>query len=317
MNFWKKLSSPFFVQAPMEDVTDTVFRQIIATCGKPDVFFTEFTSTDGLCSRGKEANIPRLKFTPVEHPIVAQIWGNTPENYFTVAKLLSRMEFDGIDINFGCPARKVVGKDFCAGLIKNPDLAKQIIRATQKGAGKLPVSVKTRIGYSRIETEEWIGFLLKQNLAAITVHGRTVKELSKGPVHWEEIAKVVSMRNTLKIPTIIIGNGDVLSYDDGLMKHNTYGVDGVMIGRGILSNPWIFNKTIDPEVTSMTNRVLLLKQHLQLFSATWGNTRHFNQMRKFFKMYTLGLPHAASLRIALMNTVTIEEAISCLNKFEV
>ena len=303
-NIWNTLEKPFLVQAPMEDVTDTVFRQIIAKCGKPDVFFTEFTNVEGMCSRGRDKVGRRLIFTPVEKPIVAQIWGLDPSKFFETAKMVKDMGFDGIDINMGCPEKSVVKRGACAGLIHNPTLAKEIIEAVKKGAGDLPISVKTRIGIKEIETEVWIEFLLKQNLDALTVHGRTVKEMSDVPAHWDEIGKVVKLRDKLNVNTLIIGNGDIKSLDDALEKHKKYKVDGIMIGRGIFENLWIFDKKINPQNISSEAKLKLLIEHIKLFDKTWGSasrrTKNFSLMKKFYKIYISSRPDASDLRMKLM-----------------
>jgi tRNA-dihydrouridine synthase len=208
-NFWKDLKKPIFAQAPMEDVTDTVFRQMIIKCGRPDVFFTEFTNVDGMCSRGRDKVGKRLIFTPAERPIVAQIWGSKPENFLETAKLIKLKRFDGIDINMGCPEKSVVKKGLGGALIDNQPLAKEIILATKEGAGGLPLSIKTRIGVKNIQTEKWAEFLLGFNLDCLIIHGRTIAEMSESPTHWDEIGKVVKLRNSLKLKTLIIGNGDI------------------------------------------------------------------------------------------------------------
>lgn len=307
---WMTLKKPIFILAPMENVTDTVFRQIIASCGKPDLFFTEFTNTDGMFSMGKEKVIERLKFSNAERPIIAQIWGNNPKNYIKASKIIQQMGFDGIDINMGCPDKSIVKKGCCAGLMNNPNLAKEIILAAKEGAGQLPVSVKTRIGYSKIQTEEWIGFLLGQNLDAITIHGRTKKEMSKAKAHWDEIGKAVILRNTMKKNTLIIGNGDVKSYEDALCKQQEYGVDGVMIGRGIFNNLWIFNPSVDPTRLSIRDKLKLLIDHLELFDKTWGSKKPFDGMKKFYKVYTSAMPNASEFRLKLMGFKTPKETIN-------
>lgn len=201
-NFWQNLSNdsdkPFFVLAPMEDVTDVVFRSLVkqANLGRPEVLFTEFTNCDGICSVGQARVIHRLKYdAKVERPIVAQIWGKTPQNYQQTAKLCLEMGFDGVDINMGCPERNVIKQGCCSALINNHTLAKEIIEATQAGVnGEIPVSVKTRLGFKELAIESWFGFLLQQNLQAITIHGRTVNG-SDQPANWSHIAKVVQLRN--------------------------------------------------------------------------------------------------------------------------
>lgn len=195
-NFWQNLPTNFSVLAPMEDVTDTVFRQVIIKAGRPDVLFTEFCNVEGVQSVGQARVIHRLKFSEIERPIVAQVWGRTPEDYYKTAKLIVELGFDGMDINMGCPVKKVIALGACSALINNHTKAEEIIKACQKGLdGKIPLSVKTRIGFNTIDTENWFGFLLSQDLQAITVHGRTVKELSNVPNHYDQIAKVVEMRN--------------------------------------------------------------------------------------------------------------------------
>ncbi len=245
MNFWKDLPKPFTVLAPLDGVTDVVFRQMITEIGKPDVLFTEFTPVDGLVSNGRERVESNLLFKPEQKPVVAQIWGTKPELFYKVAKELSGRGFAGIDINMGCPERVIVKNGACSALIKTPALAGEIIRATQEGAGELPVSVKTRIGYSHVQIDEWIGFLLTQRLAALTVHLRTVSEMSKVDAHWELMPKVKKLRDEISPETILIGNGDILSYAEVQTKYDDYGCDGFMIGRGIFANPFLFNKEVD------------------------------------------------------------------------
>ena len=252
-NFWQTLKKPIIALAPMEDVTDTVFREVVLSVSDPDalnVVFTEFTSTEGLChEKGRPKVIERLLVNHSEMQLlksrntklVAQIWGGDPEKFRLSAKLISGMNlFDGIDINMGCPAKKVVKNKSCANLINYPDLAKEIIYATIESTD-LPVSVKTRIGFSRINTEEWISHLLETKPRAITIHGRTRKMMSNGPALWNEIGKAVTLRNQLGSQSLILGNGEVTSYTDALDRVQQYGVDGVMVGTGVFKNPWMFN----------------------------------------------------------------------------
>jgi nifR3 family TIM-barrel protein len=311
---WQKLPRPFFVLAPMENVTDTVFRRIVLQCGRPDVFFTEFTNVDGLISKGHDHVVHRLHYTEAERPIIAQIWGNNPQHYYDAVKIVKDLKFDGVDINMGCPVNKVVTKGFCAGLIRNPSLAKEIILATKEAAGDMPVSVKTRIGYSNIQTEEWIGFLLELKPAAITVHARTAAEMSKVPAHWEEIGKAVALRNSMKSETVIIGNGDVKSRQDGMEKYEQYKMDGVMIGRGVFDNVWIFNKDIDPQSISHQQKIQTLIEHIELFDKVWGKQKNPEIMKKFYKVYVSGMPDAAEFRAALMQCKGAEETVTLLKE---
>jgi nifR3 family TIM-barrel protein len=313
-SFWQQLPKPFFVLAPMEEVTDTVFRRIISSCGRPDVMVTEFTSVEGLASEiGRSKVIHRLQYTPEEQPLVAQIWGITPEHYYQAGVYAREQGFAGLDINMGCPVKKVIKQGACSALIKNPKLASDIIKAAQEGVRDIPVSVKTRIGFSEIQTEEWIGFLLQHNLAALTVHGRTVKELSDYPAHWDEIGKVVQLRNQAKVDTVIIGNGDITSYQQGIAMSDQYKVDGIMIGRGVFHNPWIFNPTIDPATLSTETKIQKLIQHIQLFEQTWGQEKNFAVMKKCFKMYLNNFPGASEIRSQLMSCNNQEECIEVLN----
>jgi tRNA-dihydrouridine synthase len=275
---------------------------------------TEFTSVEGLASEiGRSKVIHRLQYTPEEQPLVAQIWGITPEHYYQAGVYAREQGFAGLDINMGCPVKKVIKQGACSALIKNPKLASDIIKAAQEGVRDIPVSVKTRIGFSEIQTEEWIGFLLSHQLSALTVHGRTVKELSDYPAHWDEIGKVVELRNQAKVDTIIIGNGDITSYQQGLAMSEQYKVDGIMIGRGVFHNPWIFNPAIDHNTLSTEIKVQKLIEHIQLFDQTWGQEKNFAVMKKCFKMYLNNFPGASEIRSQLMSCNNPEECIEVLN----
>lgn len=297
----------------MADVTDMAFRQVIVQSGKPDVLFTEFVSCDGLCSeKGRPKLLPHLKFKENERPIVAQFFGSKPENFYKCAQLAVELGFDGIDINMGCPAGKIVKQDSGAGLILNPELAKEIIRETKRGAGELPVSVKTRIGYDNIDTENWIAHLIEAQPASITIHGRTMREMSKVPAHWDEIGKAAKLCHAAGIP--IIGNGDVMSHEEGVQKAKEYGLDGIMVGRGIFSNPWFFDASVNPDTKTSAERISLLRRHIELFTELWGETKQFGKMKRFFKVYTVGWPGAKKLRDALMEKNSASEALACLTR---
>jgi nifR3 family TIM-barrel protein len=312
MSPWQKLKSknkPILALAPMEDVTDTVFRQIVLECGRPDIFFTEFTNCEGLQSVGRSRVIHRLEYTEKERPLIAQIWGTTPEKYKETARQIVEMGFDGVDINMGCPIKKVIKNGACSALIKTPDLAKQIFEAVKEGVeGKIPVSIKTRIGFNQIQTEEWIGFLLKEcGPEVLTVHGRTVKEESNHPVHWEEIEKVVEMKNKFSPNTLIVANGDLFTLEETLEKVKKYNLDGAMIGRGIFRNPWFFNPKINPETVTKKERLELLLKHTKLFEQTWGKRKDFHILKRFFKIYINSFPGAVELRAEIMQTNNYEE----------
>lgn len=321
-NFWKQINKPIMALAPMEDVTDTVFRGVIRSVSSTEalnVLFTEFTSIDGLCNEIGRKNVSsRLVVSDSEREwlnktqtkLVAQIWGSDPEKFRRSAQLISETgQFDGIDINMGCPVKKVVKSKSCSALINYPELAREIIAATKEGT-HLPVSVKTRIGFNTVITEKWIGNLLDENPAAITIHGRTQKMLSTGNAMWDEIGKAVQLRNERNSDTLILGNGDVDSYSKAMEHIAAFGGDGVMVGTGVFKNPWMFNQT-QTEI-SMEMRIDLLIKHITLYDKTWGKTQNFNVLKRFFKIYLNGFEGAAHWRNELMRTSSCDEALAVI-----
>ena len=326
MNFWQTLDKPIFALAPMEDVTDTVFREVILSVSNPralNVVFTEFTSTDGMChEHGRLKVMERLQVTLSEQvllkknntKLVAQIWGSDPEKFAISAKMISEMGvFDGIDINMGCPVKKVIKNKSCSALINHPQLAKDIIRATIE-ASELPVSVKTRLGFKSVITEEWIGNLLEAGPEAIIIHGRTQKMMSYGEVLWEEIAKAVQVRNVSGKPVKIIGNGEVKSYSDGLLKVEQYGLDGIMVGTGVFHNPWIFN--FSEEQVGLDERIDLMLKHIQLFESNWGKQKNFNILKRFFKIYLNGFRGAVEWRDRFMHAQEYADAVQLVTELK-
>ena len=322
-NFWQNIPKPAFSLAPMEDVTDTVFREIMAGMAAPgrlNIVFTEFTSVEGMNHpKGRERVSERLIVNQSERELlkklniklVAQIWGRNPEVYHSIARYISEnYDFDGLDINMGCPVKKVIKTGSCSALIGEPELAKEIILATKEGT-HLPVSVKTRTGIKAHQTEEWIAHLLETDPAAIILHGRTQRMQSEGDADWSEIAKAVQVKNQINPNIPIHGNGDVFSYADGLKKAKETGVDGVMTGRGIFQNPWFFNpgKT---EIT-MEERITKLLEHTRLFEQTWGGIKNFNILKRFYKIYLNSFPGAAKIRADLMEVKNYEEVYRYFN----
>ena len=295
----------------MDDVTDNVFRQVVLEAGRPDVFFTEFVSSDGLVFNSHGIPLRKLTFTSDQHPIVAQIWGTVPRNMKKAAKIVADLGFDGVDINMGCPVREVMKRGAGAGLIGNYDLSGEIIKSVKKGAGALPVSVKTRLGKNENIARDWCTFLLKQDLAALTIHARTAKQMSAFPADWEEIGEIVKIKDKIAPNTIIIGNGDVKSYIEVVKKAQKYGVDGVMIGRGIFVNPWVFSK--DSGEHTKAEYIKLLLRHMELFEKTWGGTKNFAIIKKFFKMYINNFNGASILRQKLMEATSFEEIKSVVS----
>lgn len=283
--------------APMADVTDAAFRQIIAKYGKPDVLFTEFVSCDGLCSVARTKLLRDLIYHESERPVVAQIWGTKPVTFTESAALIRSLGFDGIDINMGCPDRTVCRHGGGAALIDNPDLAKKIIRATKKGAGGLPVSIKTRLGYHTSTIDSWMAHLLETEPAAITVHVRTKKELSKVEARWDEIR--IPVRMAENTDTLIIGNGDIQDIDEARKIAAATGVDGVMLGRAIFGNPWLFNPDVKLREISFDEKMNVLIEHAQLFEEIFQGQKNFAILRKHFKAYITGFPGAKELRMKL------------------
>lgn len=317
MDFWHKLKKPFFVLAPMDGATDVVFRQIITSVGKPDVFFTEFVPVEAILSSAQEKVINNsLQLAEKERPVVAQIWGTDPDKFYQSAQIISKLGFDGIDINMGCPDRSVIKKGACSGLIRTPELAVKIIEATIKGANGLPVSVKTRIGFDEIDTENWISTILKTPISNLTVHLRTVAEMSKVPAHWDEIEKVVNLRNKLNPNVLIVGNGDIKSIKEAKEKVEKYQIDGVMIGRGIFENVYLFNENIDPNNITPEQKFNLLLDHLYLFQETWGDSRNFEIMKRFVKCYVNNFNGATYYREKLMKTKSLEELINSVSSLQ-
>ncbi len=402
----KRLPSPFFVLAPMDDVTDTVFRQIVAETAPPDLFFTEFVNVDGLQSPGREKLLPKLRLGSFEGaarlthrfdhnvdlvnfqgktvrkpvPVIAQIWGKNPENYYKTVKELAdgtlaieaskesnlqNMDmsavqgasdqqtdsyrsydegtaqfatehsaisgdsannlavgqlgtihnFAGVDINMGCPDKTVVKNGCCSALINNRELAGEIIQACQEAAGEhFPVSVKTRVGFTTIDLS-WIEFLLTKKLNMLTIHLRTTKEMSKVPAHWELMREIKALRDRISPTTLLVGNGDVLSRQQGEEVAKQYGLDGVMIGRGVFHDPFVFAKDSPWPAISKSKKIALYKKHVELFAETWtNNERRVPTLNKFCKTYIQGFDSAKELREQLMNAKSTDELQLLLGK---
>lgn len=311
-NFWQKLPKPFFVLAPMADVTDSAFRRIIAKYsrhdeegGGPHVFWTEFVSADGLMSAGREVLKRDLEFTKNELPIVAQLFGSHMEKLEGAARLCQELGFSGIDINMGCPD-KSIEKQLCgAAMIRNPELAVEAIRAVKRGAPNLPVSVKTRIGYNTNQINEWIPKLLAEDISALTIHCRTRKEMSKVPARWEHVKEVVEIRNKLAPNTLIIGNGDVVDIVDARKKAEETGCDGVMLGRAIFGNPWLFDE--HKKEVPLSEKLSVMVEHTKLYEELLGDIKSFSIMKKHYKAYVHGFEGATELRAKLMECNTASE----------
>lgn len=320
MNFWQKLPKPFFVLAPMADVTDAAFRRVIAKYsrhgeegGGPDVFWSEFVSADGLMSRGREALKYDLMYTEGERPIVAQLFGSKPENMEGAARLCAELGFDGIDINMGCPDR-AIEKQLCgSAMIKHPDIAREIIRAAKRGAPNLPISVKTRIGYNKNEIDTWVPALLEEGIAVLTMHARTRKEMSKVPARWEHIKEVVDIRNRMGVDTLIVGNGDVIDLADAHEKVKETGCDGVMFGRAIFGNPWLFDS--HKKEVSIEEKLRVMVEHTKLYEELLGGIKSFSIMKKHYKAYVNGFEGSKELREKLMLAENAEGVAKIVDEF--
>ena len=305
--------------APMANVTDAAFRKLFAKYGKPDVFWTEFVSVEGLLSRGKDKLLVDFWHSEDEHPIVAQIFGSKPEQFEKVAAMIKELGFDGIDINMGCPDKDIEKSGGGAALIKNPELARKIIRATKLGAPSLPVSVKTRIGYADNEINVWLPALLQENLAALTVHLRTRNEMSDVPARWELAPEVKTLRDKYAPETILLGNGDVNNLTEAKERIKESGFDGVMIGRGMFGNPWLFAD----RVPSLEERLKVMVEHTELFQEIFksdkekeeGGLKNFDVMKKHFKAYVTGFDGAKDLRVKLMGTENASEVRHVTEEF--
>lgn len=311
--FWAGLKKPILALSPMDDVTDAAFRRLIARCGKPDVMITEFVSVDGLCSAGRERLLKDLRYDESERPIIAQLFGCDPELFRQSAELVASLGFDGIDINMGCPVKAVCNTGSGSSLLRKPQLAQEIIQATIDGAGRLPVSVKTRIGYDKLQTEEWSAALLQAEPAAITFHLRTKKEQSMVPAHWEEMPKIVNLAQGTGV--LILGNGDIRTIEQAERVSVETGCDGVMMGRAIFGNPWLFNRQRRIEDITMDELLETMLAHCHLYEEVFGDDKKFLMMRKHLMAYASGFSGAKELRMSLEKVFTAADVVAAVEAF--
>src|SRR3990167_2259839 len=346
LGFWEKLEKPFFVVAPLANVTDAVFRRVIVKYGKPDVLWTEFVSADGLCHpQGRAALLRDLSYTEAERPIVVQLFTAFPEKMFEAAKLVTELGFDGIDINMGCPDKNVMKQGAGATIMKDPKLAQELIVAAREGADaaarsasrRIPISVKTRLGFNEDNLEAWLPNLLEAKPAAIIMHARTKKEMSKVPARWECVKRAVEIArgSTSWRSTLIIGNGDVKDLEDAENKIQETGADGVMLGRAIFGNPWLFDKNKTAVTVEEKLRAAIF--HTRLFEEVWnpptssdqsnknvvlagegfraGATKNFLRMKKHYPPYINHFPQAKELRVKLMSCHNAQEVEKTIEEF--
>lgn len=325
MNYSDLLPRPFFVLAPMDDVTDTVFRRMVHATAPADLYFTEFVNVDGLQSVGRPNLLKKVRFTETEGPLILQLWGKTPDNFRKTAEqvadgslakelgLPDGVNFAGIDLNMGCPAKSEVKNGTCSALIKNRPLALEIINATKEGLnGVLPISVKTRVGFNEVDMT-WIEFLLEQKLNMLTIHGRTKKQMSKVPADWNLIGEGARLRDRISPDTIIVGNGDVMNHAQGTELAEQHGLDGIMIGRGIFQDPYAFAPESPWQDIDREARLNLYKQHVTLFQQQWqAGERPIHVLNKFCKVYVSDFDGAKELREVLMAAESTEQLLGTL-----
>ena len=310
-SFWKELPKPFFVMAPMADVTDPAFRALVAKHGKPDVFWTEFVAADGIYHTRELQKIPDeenhlmrdLHYSAQERPIVAQVFTSNPENMKYMAELVKKLSFDGLDINMGCPDRSIEKQGCGSAMIKTPAVAQDIIRAAMTSG--LPVSVKTRVGYNTEVLDEWLPALLEMKPEAVTLHLRTRKQLSLVPADWELMKKAVAIRNRLAPEVLLIGNGDITDLDDAKVKIAATGCDGAMIGRGMFGNPWVFAGKKSEDVP-LTEKLEALIELAYAFEAL-RPAKSFAILKKHIKAFVTGFDNAAEMRARLMEAQNATE----------
>lgn len=313
-NFWRELPRPFFILAPMEEVTDVVFRHVVSEAARPEVFFTEFTNSDSYCHpEGINSVRGRLTFTEDEQPIVAHIWGDKPEYFRQMSIGMAELGFKGLDINMGCPVPNVAQHGKGSGLIRRPEVAAELIQAAK--AGGLPVSVKTRLGFTEVdEWKVWLKHILEQDIANLSIHLRTRDEMSKVPAHWELIPEIKKLRDQVAPDTLLTINGDIPDRQKGLELAEKYGIDGVMIGRGIFHNPFAFET--EKKDHSSEELLDLLRLHMDLHDQySHLELRPFTALHRFFKIYVKGFPGASALRNQLMNTRSTDEVRELLDAF--
>lgn len=317
--FWDTLPRPFFVLAPLANVTDAAFRRMIAKYSKPsgpDVMWTEFVSADGLCfadDEGRQKLLRDLLYSEAERPIVAQFFTSNPATMEKAAALAQELGFDGIDINMGCPDKSIEKQGAGAKMITHPDVAREVIRAAKRGAPHLPVSVKTRVGYNKDTLDTWLPIILAEEPTAVTVHARTRKEMSKVPARWDRVARAVEIRNEMQSKTLIIGNGDCADMADARERVALSGADGAMLGRAIFGKPWLFAA---PENSPFRVRDFSAEKSLESSAVALRSlsAESFPSARTFAEAFPL---ESAKLRIAVEHAKLFEELLGDIKNFAI
>lgn len=311
-NFWSKLSKPIIGMAPMDGVTDAPFRAVTDGIGHPTVLYTEFVSAEGFRRHPEKLKI-RFASHSTTTPLVVQFFTAKPDELAKAIHALSDIPLSGIDINMGCPNNHVVHHGGGAGLIKTPAIAVKLIRAAKKAVDDMgkswPVSIKTRIGYDAVVTNDWISLLLAEKPAVIALHGRTLKQMYLGSANWDEIALAGKLAHQTE--TLLLGNGDIRTHEDALTKAKTYSPDGVLIGRGALGNPWIFSGNI-PTAEERIDTALL---HCGWYEKFFGGA-YVLPLRKHLAWYVKGFANAADMRSRLVHVQSIDEARTILKEIK-
>ncbi|AAX17237.1 tRNA dihydrouridine synthase [Borrelia hermsii] len=325
MNFLSNMSRPIMILAPMEDVTDTVFRNLIHLIGNgkdvPDIYFTEFISVKGLLNKSKQSMQHILtKNDELNRPLIAQIWGKEPDEFFKAIEILSNLGFWGIDLNMGCPKKKIVKKGVCSALINNKSLAREIIMASKEACLKfgLPLSVKTRHGFFYSEVEDWLGFLLELGIDMLIVHPRLAVNQSEGPIDVAVFHELVKLRDQINPSALIIGNGGILSLEQAHQIVREYSIDGVMFGCGIFRNLNLFRKGLSNFLSNNLNyRLNILKLHITDFHSTWSLTKDFNKLKKYFKIYFNEDERHSEYFYNIMNSSNYDELFENLSRMDI
>jgi len=313
---WSKIAKPIVALAPMAGYTDSAYRQLVKTIAPKVICFTEFTSVDALKYGSWKAQQQVDFNSELERPLVAQIFGKKPDHFVEAAQILEEKGVDAIDINMGCPAKKVVSSDHGSALLKNPELAFKIVEETVK-ATSLEVSVKTRIGVSNCDLDWYIDFckeIENRGAKALSIHGRTAKQMYTGFADWEPIYEV---KKHLNIP--VIGNGDIKSAADA--KEKLKNLDGVMIGRGSMGNPWVMaevyaalNDETYESPKTFAEKLPFYKLHCELMTQTKGEKVACLEMRKHLATALRGFEGASELRHRAVRVESLKEALSILDE---
>ena len=306
-NFWIKLNKPIICSAPMAGITDPVFRQVLIKYGKPDVIWTEMVSIEAIYRNNKKEFKTDLKFNKNEQPVIAQVFGSKPEQFIRATKLINKLGYSGIDINMGCPDKNINKQCSGSALIQDLKLAVEIIKQVKKVAGDMPVSVKTRIGYTRNQVETWIKEILSTKIDTLIIHGRYKTQNFTGIADWKAINEVVKLRDAMQSKTIIIGNGDIQNKKQAIEYAKKYKVDGVMIGRAMLGNPWVFTD----KVADKNDRIEAIKFHLNEFTKYFKETEFFS-CKKHLAAYASDFDGAKKLRSELVKAQSSKQALEIL-----